>query len=208
MSLSCPLVLRIGPEFVFEMFSRTSDEDPFTITPQSSQEESIMLRDPVVPSPPASTQMPTPLQLICCKVRVKTCCIRMPVETLMKLDRCCQYIILSIPCDKENSPHVPDRILLIAKQNANIASNKAQVAHEQSRTAARVSAIHLDANMLASFRHLKVHIDQVGSLGDRPIQAIDFLVGWDGRCVDLYISDPDVEVGRAWLAVIVAVHDY
>jgi hypothetical protein len=48
-------------------------------------EESITLRDPVAPFPPASTQIPTPLQLICCRVRVKACWIRIPVETLMKL---------------------------------------------------------------------------------------------------------------------------
>lgn len=85
MSWSCPSVLSIGPEFLFEIFSRRNDDDPLTIAPQSSQKESITLRDPVVPSPPASTQMPTPQQLICCSVSVKACCISMPVETLVKL---------------------------------------------------------------------------------------------------------------------------
>ena len=146
-----------------------NDEDPFTIAPQLSQEESITLRDPVMPSPLASTQMPTPQQLICCKVSVKTCCISMPVETLMKLDRYRQYTILPIRCDEDNPPDVPDRVLLIAEEDANVASNKAQVAHEKSRTATRLSTIHFDANMLASFGHLKVHIDKICSLRNRPV---------------------------------------
>jgi hypothetical protein len=75
----------MDPEFVKAMFSRTNDEDPLTMFPHSLHEESITLRDPVAPFPPASTQIPTPLQLICCRVRVKACWIRIPVETLMKL---------------------------------------------------------------------------------------------------------------------------
>lgn len=106
-----------------------NDEDPFTIVPQLSQEESITLRDPVVPSPPASTHMPTPEQLICCKVIMKACCICMPVETLVKL-RFCQLLIFEKRHGTEHLPHVPNSVLLIAEQNTDIASNKAQIAHE------------------------------------------------------------------------------
>lgn len=111
------------------------DEDPSTIAPQSLQKESIRLRDPVVPSPPASTHIPTPEQLICCKVIMKACCICMPVETLVKLHYR-QLLIFSKRHGAEHSPHVPDRVLLIAKKDANVASNKGQIAHEKSRTAA------------------------------------------------------------------------
>jgi len=94
-----------------------------------------MLRDPVAPSVPASTQMPTPLQLTCCKVSVKACCMSIPVETLMKLWYR-QYANLQTRDHVKNSPHVTNSVLLIAEQDANVAANEAQIAHEESRSAA------------------------------------------------------------------------
>ena len=133
MSLSWPSVLSMGPEFVLAMFSSMKDEVPLTIAPHSLHEESIKLSDPVAPSPPASTQMPTPLQLICCRVSVKTCWIRIPVETLMKLHQSLAVFLWNMWLSCVNSRYISDGVLLIAKQDANIASRKAQITHEQSR---------------------------------------------------------------------------
>jgi hypothetical protein len=117
------------------MFSSTNEDDPFTIFPHSLHEESITLRDPVAPLPPASTQMPTPLQLICCRVRVKACWISIPVETLMKLCRLLARCHLMSDRSLTNSPHVSDAVLLVAEQNTDHATIECQITHEQARAA-------------------------------------------------------------------------